>query len=123
MGHAGAVANDVETGRAGLKSVVNLDLHVVELDLHTVKQGIVIGGAGGDLVKGVNHLNDAVKDALGNYQTQIAGGGRQRRGDKAFPDTGLGAAPSAYQVAEALHDDAAAEHVGKAGNALTVASS
>ncbi len=44
--------------------VVNLDLHVVELDLDAVEQGVVVRGAGGDLVERVDHLDDAVEDTL-----------------------------------------------------------
>ena len=58
---AGAVADDIQTGALGLEIVVDLDFHVIELDLNAVEQSVVIGGAGGNLVKGVDHLDDAVE--------------------------------------------------------------
>ncbi len=60
MGHAGAVANDEKALPAGLQMLVDLHLHVVELDLHAVQEGIVVGGARSHLVQGVDHLDDAV---------------------------------------------------------------
>ena len=65
MGDAAAVTDDVQTGITGLQLLVDLHFHVVELDFHTVQQRIIVGGAGGHLIQGVDHLNDAVQDALG----------------------------------------------------------
>ena len=106
---------------AGLEVLVQLDLHVIELHLHAIEQGVVVGSAGGDLVQGVDHLDDAVQDALGHHQAQVAGGGGQGGGHEALLDA-LGGGPLAPdQVAEALDDDAAAQHVGQPGDALAVA--
>ena len=60
VGHAGAVADDVEPLVAAFQIFIQLHLHVVELDLHAIEQGIVIGSARGDFIQGINHLNDAV---------------------------------------------------------------
>ena len=121
MGHAAAVADDEQARVAGLEVLVQLDLHVIELHLHAIEQGVVVGGAGGDLVQGVDHLDDAVQDALGHHQAQVAGGGGQGGGHEALLDA-LGGGPLAPdQVAEALDDDAAAQHVGQPGDALAVA--
>ena len=51
MGDSAAVADNVEPVVAGFKVAVDLNLHIVELDLHAVEQGIVVGRAGSDLVK------------------------------------------------------------------------
>ena len=101
--------------------LVQRHLHVVELHLHTVEQRVVAGGAGGDLVQGVDHLDDAVQDPLGHHQAQVAGGGRQRGGHEALFNALGGGALAPDQVAEPLHDHAAAQHVGKPGDALAVA--
>ena len=63
-----AVADDEQARVAGLEVVVQLHLHVIELHLHAIEQGVVVGGAGGDLVQGVEHFDDAVQDALGHHQ-------------------------------------------------------
>ena len=52
VGDAAAVTDDVQAGVAGFQLFADLHLHVVELDLHAVEQGIVVGGAGGHLVQG-----------------------------------------------------------------------
>ena len=52
MGDATAVSDDVQTLVPGLQLLVDFHFHVVELDLHAVEQGIVVGGAGGHLVQG-----------------------------------------------------------------------
>ena len=60
VGDAAAVTDDVKTGMTGFQPLVDLDFHIVELDLNAVEKRIVVGGAGCDLVKCVNHLDDAV---------------------------------------------------------------
>ena len=47
----------------------------VELDLCAVEQGVVIGGAGGDFIQLIDHLDDVVQLALGQGQGQVAGDG------------------------------------------------
>ena len=121
MRDAAAVADDVKPVVAGHEVAVHLDLHVIELHFHAVEQRVVVGSAGGDFIQRVNHLNDAVQNALGQHEAQVARGGVQRRHGERLLDALLGAALAADEVAEALDDNAAAQHVAQAGNALAVA--
>ena len=121
MGDAAAVADDEQVFVAGLEIFVQGHLHVIKLHLHAVEQGVVVGGAGGDLVQGVNHLDDAVQNPLGHHQAQIPRRGRQGGGDEALGKPLLRAALAANQVAEPLDDDAAAQHIAEPGDALAVA--
>ena len=73
MGDAAAVADDIKTGVAGFQLLVYFYFHIVELDFHTVKEGIVVGGTGCDFIQGVDHFNDTVQNALGQYQAQVTG--------------------------------------------------
>ena len=104
-----------------LQIFVQLDLHVVELYLHAVEQGVVIGGAGGDLIQRIDHLDDAVQNTLGHHQTQVAGSGGQRGGDEALLHPLGRGALATDQVTEPLDDDAAAQHIGQPCDAFTVA--
>ena len=122
MGDAAAIANDVKAGMlVGFQFFIHLNLHIVELDLHAVEERIVICGARRDLVERVDHLDDAVQNALGQHKAQITGGRRERRRDEAFFDALDRAAAAADEIAEALDNDAAAEHVGQARDGLAVA--
>ena len=69
MGDAAAVADDVQPRIPGLQMFIHSHFHIVELDLHAVEQGVVVGGAGGDLIQRVEHLDDAVQNPLGQHQT------------------------------------------------------
>ena len=82
VGDAAAVADDKQAGIAGFQLLARFHFHVVELYFHAVEQGVVVGGAGGDLIQGVDHFDDAIQDALGQHQAQIAGGGVEGMGDK-----------------------------------------
>ena len=82
MGDAAAVADDIQTGMAGLQLVADFHFHVVELDFHAVEQGVFVGGAGSHLVQGIDHFDDAVQNALGQYQTQVARGCVEGGGDE-----------------------------------------
>ena len=121
MGDAAAVADDVQAGVLGLQVLVYGNLHVVELDLYTIEQGVVVGGARGDLVQGVDHLNDAVQNPLGQYQAQVAGSCVQCGGDEALLHPLGSGALAPDQIAEALDHDAAAQHIAQAGNGFAVA--
>ena len=120
MGDAAAVTDDIKTGVAGFQTLVDLDLHIVELNFYTIKEGIVIGGTGGDFVQRIDHFDDAVEDSLGQYQTQITGGRLQGGRDKGFLDPLGGGALTADQVTEALYDDTAAQHIAESCNGLTI---
>ena len=82
MGNAAAVTDDKQTRIPGLQPVIYGNLHIVELHFHTVEKGIIIGGAGGNLVQGIDHLGDAVQNTLGQHQAQITGGRVQGGGDE-----------------------------------------
>ena len=76
MGDAAAVSDEVEAAVAAFQIPVYRHFHVVELDLHAVEQGVLIGGAGCHLIQGVDHFNNAVKNPFGQHKTQIAGSAR-----------------------------------------------
>ena len=111
MRDAAAVADDEQALVRRLQILVDGDLHVVEFDLNAVKQRIVVRRTGGDLVKRVDHLDDAVENALRDDQRQIARRSRQRGGDEGFVDALLRRALAADEIAEALHHHAAAQHI------------
>ena len=121
MGDTAAVADDVKALVAGFQLFADLYLHIVELDFHTVQEGVFVGGAGSYLVQGVDHFNDAVQDALGQHQAQIAGGGAERRRDEGLLDAAGGGTAAPDQIAEALHDDTAAQHIAQPGDGFAVA--
>ena len=104
MRDAAAVADDVKPVVAGHEVAVHLDLHVVELHLHAVEQRVVVGSAGGDFIQRVNHLNDAVQNALGQHEAQVARGGVQRRHGERLLDALLGAALAADEVGHLQND-------------------
>ena len=66
--------------------LIDRNFHVIELDLDAIKQRIVVCCTRSDLVKRVDHLDDAVENALRNDQRQIARRGRQGRGNERFVD-------------------------------------
>ena len=111
VGNAAAVADDIKAGVAGFQMLADLYFHIVELDLYAVEQGIIVGGAGGYLIQGVDHLDDAVQNALGKHQAQVAGGGVQGGSNESFFNAAGGRAAAPDQVAKALDDDAAAQHI------------
>ena len=121
MGDAAAVTDDVEARVLGFQVVVYGDFHVVELDLYAVEQGVVIGGARGDFIQGVEHFDDAVQNPLGQYQAQVAGGGVEGGGDEAFFHPLGGGTLTPDQVPEPLDDDTAAQHIAQPGDGLAVA--
>ncbi len=120
MGNAAAVADYKEILVAGLKVFVGVNFHIVELDLNAVKQGVVVCRAGRDLVKRIDHLDDAVEDSLGDDKGEVAGGSREGGTDKGIRHALFVGTLTADEVAEALYHNAAAQHVGKASDALAV---
>ena len=111
VGNAAAVTDDVQTGIAGFQLLVDLHFHVVELNLHAIQQGIIIGSAGGNLVQRIDHFDNAVQNSLGQHQAQVAGGGVQSRGDECLRHAAGGRAAAPDQIAEPLDDDTAAQHI------------
>ncbi len=120
MCNAGSVADDVESLALCLKVLVKFYFHIVELDLYAVEQRVVVCCSRCDLVKGVNHLDDIVHDALGDHQGKVSRGSGQRRSYKAFLESALVGPASFDHVSEALYDDSAAQHVTEACDALSV---
>ena len=62
--HAAAVSDNKETLVASFQIFVDLNLHVVEFNLHAIKQSIVIRGSRCDLIQGIDHLDDAIQDTF-----------------------------------------------------------
>ena len=120
MSDAAAVADNIKTFMRGFKVIIDLDLHIIEFDLDPVKEGIVIRGAGRDLIEGVDHLDYSVKNPLGKNEAQIARSGFEGRIDAALDYPLHRGASASFEIAESLDDDTAAEHIGKARNALAV---
>ena len=77
---AAAVADDEQALVRCFQILVDGDFHVIELDLDAVKAAYRRLLYRGDLVKRVDHLDDAVENALRDDQRQIARRGRQRGG-------------------------------------------
>ena len=121
MRHAGAVADHIQAVIFRLQIVVDLDLHIIELDFDTVEQRIIIGSTGRNFVQRIDHLNDAVQNTLRNDKAQITRLRRKSRNNKALRNALCIGTASADQIAEALHDHTAAEHIGKPCDALAVA--
>ena len=121
MCYTTSVANDVQAVVAGLKVIVQGNFHVVELDFHAVQKSFVACCARGNFVQSVDHFDDAIQNAFGNYQTQVAGNCLQRWSHEGFLNATFRTALAADEVAEALNDDATTQHVGKFCNAFAVA--
>ena len=111
VGNAAAVTDDVQTIITAHQLLVHFHFHVVELDLHAVEQGIVIGGTGGNLIQGLDHLNDAAQNTLGQHQAQGTGGGVQGGSEEGIHLPLGGGTAAADQIAEALDDHTAAQHI------------
>ena len=105
MGHAASVADDIQPFMSRLQMFVDRHFHIVEFHFHSIQQRIVIGRPRRDLVKGIDHLDNTVQNALRQHQTQIPRRGRQRWLHQSFLDPLLIAAPSAHQIAETLDID------------------
>ena len=105
---------------AAFKVIVNINLHIIELDFHTVEQRIVICGPRRNLVKRIDHLYDSVKNTLGKHKTQISRRRRKRRRHKSFLNALFIAPSSAHQVTKTLYDHTASKHIGKPCNTFPV---
>ena len=119
--HAAAVSYDVQPLVLRLQVLVQLNLHIVELHLHTVEQGIVVRGTRCDLVQRIYHLYDAVQYPLWQHEAQITWSGCESRPHRPllYP---LPVAPApSLQIAEALHYGSSSQHVGEPCYPLTVA--
>ena len=121
MGSSAAVADNEEVLMAGLEVGVNVDLHIIELDLDAVEEGIVVRCTGRDLVKRVDHLDDSVEDSLWDYEGEVAGGRLESGTDEGIRHSLVVRTLTADEVAEALYHNSAAEHIREARDALAVA--
>jgi len=111
-----ADTDDVKARVAGFQLFVDLHFHVAELDLHAVQQRIVVCRAGCNFVQGVDHLNDAIQDSLGQHQVQIGGGGIQSRNNEGIVHAAGCRAAAADQIAKPPDYNTAAQHIHSYGN-------
>ena len=68
MSNTAAVTDHKEAGVTGLKSVINCNFHVVELDFNAVKQRVIVCGTWSDLIECIDHLNDPIQDTFGKHK-------------------------------------------------------
>ena len=115
-----AVADDEEALATGLQVFVYFDLHVVEFDFYAIQQRVIVCRARCDFVQCIDHLDDVIHLPLRDDQAQIARCRVERRSDETVRNAPLRAALTADQIAKALYDDTAAQHVGETGDAFTV---
>ena len=108
---AASVADDVESLMAGFEIFVDLDLHIIELDLDTVEESVLVRRTGGYLIKRLDHLDDSVEDSLRKDEREVAGGRLEGGCDEGFLNAAFGRALAVDEIAVALHDNAAAEHI------------
>ena len=121
VSNAAAITNDVQALVSGFQFLTDFHFHVVELDFHAIKQGIVIGGTGCDFVQCVDHLNNAVQQPLGQHQAQVTGSGVQCGGEEGIRHPFRSRTAATDQVAKPLDDNTATEHIAQAGNAFAIA--
>ena len=103
-----------EVGQGGLQVGGELQPGGVELHLRPVEEGVVVGGAGGQLVQGVDHLDDVVQLPLGQGQGEVPGhrGGEGGPGGGLAHPVGVGPHPL-HQVSEPLDQHPPGQHVGQ----------
>ena len=99
-----------------------LDPGGVELHLRAVEQGVVVGRAGGQLVQGVDHLDDIVQLPLGQGQGQVPRHRRRQGGpDEGVAQPVLVGADARRQIPEPLDQHAPRQHIGQGRDVLAVA--
>ena len=91
--------------------IVYGDLHVVELDLHTIEKSIVIGSSGSNLVQSIDHLDYAIENSLWYNQGKVSGSSLQRGNYEAFPDPLFRGPLSSDKISEPLDHYASAQHI------------
>ena len=106
----------------GLQLRGELEAGGVELHLRAVEQGVVVGGARGDLVQDIDHLDDVVQLPLGQGEGQIPqdGGGEGGPGKGLAQPVLVGALPSPDRrsAGPARH---VSQHIGQGGDVLAIA--
>ena len=73
MGDAAAIADDIQPIIAAHQLFIDGNLHIIELYLYTIKEGIIICCAGRNLIECINHFDNAIQQAFGQNKTQITG--------------------------------------------------
>ena len=74
MGDAAAIADDIQPIIAAHQLFIDGNLHIIELYLYTIKEGIIICCAGRNLIECINHFDNAIQQAFWQNKTQITGG-------------------------------------------------
>ena len=120
MGYTASVSNDIQAFVSAFQIFININFHIIELNLHTIEEGVIISCPGSDFIQSINHFNDSVKDTFRENKTQITGSSCESRSYHTFFDTCNRTPSSAHQIAETLYDHTAAQHIGKTGNAFAI---
>ena len=71
MGYTASVSNDIQAFVSAFQIFININFHIIELNLHTIEEGVVISCPGSDFIQSINHFNDSVKDTFRENKTQI----------------------------------------------------
>ena len=121
MGDAAAIADDIQPIIAAHQLFIDGNLHIIELYLYTIKEGIIICCAGRNLIECINHFDNAIQQAFWQNKTQITGGCIQCRCNEGFLYTLWCGTSSTNQIAEALHNYTTAQHIAQAGNGFAIA--
>ena len=113
-GDARPVAHGEEAGQGSLQLIGQGQPGGIELDLRPVEQGIIVGGAGGQLVQLVDHFNDIVQLPLGQSQGQVPGhGGGEGGVNEGLAHPVLVGPPAPHQIPEPLDQHAPRQHIGR----------
>ena len=120
MGHAAAVPDHIQPFIGCFQVLVNIHFHIVEFHLYAVEKRIVIGRPLGNLIQGIDHLDQAVQDSLRQDKAQVSGRSRQRGAHQSFLNPLPVASASPDQISETLYDHAASQHIGQPGDAFPV---
>ena len=121
MCDAAAIADDIQPIIAAHKLFVDCNLHIIEFYFYTIEEGIIICCAGCNLIECINHFDNAIQQAFWQDQAQVAGGCIQCRCNEGFLYTLWCGTSSTNQIAEALHNYTAAQHIAQAGNGFAIA--
>ena len=68
VGDTAAVADDEEALAAGLQVFIYFDLHVLEFDFYAIQQRIIVCRSRSDLIKRIDHLDNAVENTLRKHK-------------------------------------------------------
>lgn len=84
MSYTTAVTDNIKSFMKRLKVFVNFNFHIVEFNLNAIEQCIIIRCTRRNIIKGINHFNNAVKDSLRQYKTKVTRCSRQCRNNQTF---------------------------------------